>query len=297
MKTVFLFFIIMLSYVIAFSQAEKLSPQLKSEQVSVWAAISDNSALPALCYHPKKQTTTKRVKSADEISVVSVGTSANAYSYGYRGGQRSIVNVDNALGIITHNHRMGGELDPSGSSGDLGIDISYDQGNAWDCMIEIHEANIEIPGIYCNPVDVARYPSHGIFNPPGNTDPNEAYAVYFAPITWCIECATWGGYIFGTSKIGDPSITTKTMFCSDTAMGIHQNVPDGFCLNANGEFWAIDYNIHVITENWLHALILNRGSWDAQAEEYVLQQELLPCPTLTGDIPPPTAKIKPPFQV
>jgi hypothetical protein len=37
---------------------------------------------------------------------------------------------------------------------------------------------------------------------------------------------------------------------------------------------------------------LTRGSWDAQAEENVLQQELLPCPTLTGDIPPPCNRIE-----
>ncbi len=292
MKTLLASILLLFFCIASYSQSGQINPKLKTEHAIFGKAILNESQDISPDELKKKITPSSVAKSTNDISVVPLGTSANAYGYGHHGGQRSIINVDKELGIITHNHRMGGSLDPGQSSGDLGIDISYDDGISWDCMIEIHEANIEIPGIYCNPVDIARYPNHGIFNPPGNTNPNEAYAVYFAPINWCIECGIWGGYIFGSTKIGDPSITTKTMFCSDTASGIHQNIPDGFSLTSNGEFWAIDYNINILDENWMHALIVNRGTWDEQAGEFVLQQELLPCPTLTGDIPPPCNRVE-----
>ena len=292
MKTSVLFTLALIFSVVANSQPSQLKQNLKTEKAVFWTGIPNESTESDLRYHPKGQSPSRELKHTNGVSVVPLGTSANAYSYGYHGGQRAIINVDNELGIITHNHRMGGWLDPGQFSGDLGIDISYDHGITWDCMIEIHTANVEIPGIYCNPVDVARYPNHGIFNPPGNTNPNEAYAVFFAPITWCIDCGTWGGYIFGTSKIGDPSITTKTMFCSDTALGIHQNVPDGFTIKKNGGFWAIDYNVNLVDESWMHALIINHGTWNEQAEEFGLQQDLLPCITLTADVPPPCNRVE-----
>ena len=57
-------------------------------------------------------------KSTDAVLIIDIGTSANAYSYGYGGGQKSILAANNDINTITHMHRMGGVLDPGGYSGD-----------------------------------------------------------------------------------------------------------------------------------------------------------------------------------
>ena len=59
-------------------------------------------------------------KSTDVVSIIPIGTSVNGFSYGYGGGQKSILAANNDINTITHVHRMGGELDPGGYSGDLG---------------------------------------------------------------------------------------------------------------------------------------------------------------------------------
>ncbi|MDD3131582.1 MAG: hypothetical protein PHN94_07160, partial [Bacteroidales bacterium] len=119
-------------------------------------------------YAPQKGVTTPQeyqiqrpavYKSTDAVSIINIGTSANAYSYGYGGGQKSILSANNDINTITHFHRMGGELDPGGYSGDLGYDISTDGGMTWTNMVECNTATNNAGGEYYT--DAARYPNHG----------------------------------------------------------------------------------------------------------------------------------------
>lgn len=79
-------------------------------------------------------------RNTNVVSVIDIGTSANGYSYGYAGGQKSIVWADPNLNVVTNFHRMGGALDPGGYSGDLGYDISTNGGNTFTNMVEIYQA-------------------------------------------------------------------------------------------------------------------------------------------------------------
>jgi len=232
------------------------------------------------------------IENSREISVIPVGTSANAFSYGWGGGQRSIVNVNNDIGTITNMHRMGGTLDPGGYSGDLGYDISSNQGFSWTKMIAVHEADWYLPGVYCGPIDVARYPSHGVYNPNRNTDPDAAYTVHFAPILDCSNDIVWGGYVYGRSKIGNPADSTKHYVSSDTAAGYFQYIPDGFTVTSLGDFWAIDNNINLFEDIWLEELILNHGIWDENMEDFVLEQSKLSCTTEFSDFIPPCNRVE-----
>jgi hypothetical protein len=56
-------------------------------------------------------------RSADAVTILTLGSSANAYSYGYGGGQKSIVSAIPELNMVTNFHRMGGVQDPGGYSG------------------------------------------------------------------------------------------------------------------------------------------------------------------------------------
>jgi hypothetical protein len=142
------------------------------------------------------------------VTVVSIGTSANAYSYGYAGGQKSILYANNDINTVSHFHRQGGVLDPGGYSGDLSYDVSFDGGMTWTNQVECYIAENNAGGTYYT--DAARYPNHGIWNPEGNTDPDNAYLTFFAPtIDGSNGADSWGGYAIGRARFGDVLDTTK----------------------------------------------------------------------------------------
>ena len=189
---------------------------------------------------------------------------------------------------------MGGELDPGGFSGDLGFDVSFDHGNNWSVMNECFE--VVWSGWY--PEYPARYPQHGIFNPPGNIDPAEAYLVFFAPILdYSNGPDCWGGYSFGRSKLNDPTDTTKNFIHTEYETGIFQYIPDGFTVTSSGDFWAVDYNFDMshtqyTYEAWLQQLIISHGIWNELECDCQLCQFLLPCPTQDTINLPPCAKVE-----
>jgi hypothetical protein len=213
-------------------------------------------------------------KSTDIVSIINIGTSANAYSYGYGGGQKSIVWTVPELNMVTNFHRMGGELDPGGYSGDMGYDVSVDGGLTWTNMIEMYVAENNAGGEYYT--DAARYPNHGVWNPEGNTDVNNAWMNYFAPnLDGSNSTDSWGGYSFGAVNMGDPSIKTKNLQSSEDP--VYQYIPDSYELTKQGVVWVVDVN-----QDWSSgavdyqgSLIINRGEFDEAEGDFIFEQSLM----------------------
>jgi hypothetical protein len=211
------------------------------------------------------------------VSIISLGTASNANSYGYAGGQRSILYSNNDINTVTHLHRMGGTLDPGGYSGDLGLDISTDGGMTFTVMNEIYTSTIS-GGTYN--LDAARYPNNGIWNPEGNTDPNNAYVTYYAPtIDGSNGADSWGGHAFGRARIGDLTDTTKNLTSSTPPF--YQYLPDAYDVSKDGIIIAVDAN-----QDWtsgtlvyMGSLIVYRGVWDEGVEDFVFERSLLDFPT------------------
>jgi hypothetical protein len=224
------------------------------------------------------------------VSVVDIGTSANAYSYGFSGGQRSILSVNNDINTIVHIHRMGGALDPGGSSGDLGYDISTDGGATWSTMTEIYTMRY-YPDYTSDPI---RYPQGGICNPVGNVDPSEAFITFFAPVLGESNGYFWGGYAWGRSKIGDPDDTTRHTNASDPNAGRFQYNPDGFTVTDMGDFWAVDLNQDWTSGEpvWLDEMIISHGIWDNDTKTYMLEQNIMACQTSDSAGIPPMLKVE-----
>ncbi len=212
-------------------------------------------------------------RNTNVVSIIDIGTSANAYSYGYAGGQKAIVWADPNLNVVTNFHRMGGALDAGGYSGDLGYDISTDGGNTFTNMVEIYIAENNAGGQYFT--DAARYPNHGIYNPAGNTDLANSWLVYHAPnLDGSNAVDSWGGYSYGVANLNDPSNRTKNLQSSGE---VKQYIPDAFDITNTGEVFVVDVN-----QDWgsgslvyLNSLIVNKGTWDETAEDFVYTQELL----------------------
>ncbi|MBU1369704.1 MAG: T9SS type A sorting domain-containing protein [Bacteroidetes bacterium] len=218
-------------------------------------------------------------KNTDIVSIIDIGTSANAYSYGYGGGQKSIIWTVPELNMVTNFHRMGGELDPGGYSGDLGYDVSFDGGLTWTNMIEMYVAENNAGGEYYT--DAARYPNHGVYNPEGNTDVNNAWMAYHAAnLDGSNSTDSWGGYSFGAVNMGDPSIKTKNLQSSESP--VYQYIPDGFDLTKQGVVWVVDVN-----QDWSSgavdyqgSIIVNRGEFDEADGDFVFDQFLLDAPVV-----------------
>ena len=229
-------------------------------------------------------------KNVNVVNIIDIGTSANAYSYGYGGGQKSIVWAVPELNMVTNFHRMGGVLDPGGYSGDLGYDLSVDGGLNWENMIEMYIAENNAGGEYYT--DAARYPNHGVWNPEGNTDINNAWMSYFAPnLDGSNSTDSWGGYSYGAVNMGDPSIRTKNL--QSTASPYYQYIPDGFEITKNGNVYVLDVNQDWSSGSVVYqeSLILNRGVWDDGEEDFIFTQELLDAPVAEATTRPAHSQI------
>jgi hypothetical protein len=206
-------------------------------------------------------------KSTDAVSIIDIGTSANAY--GVANGGKSNLMVNNDLNVISCIHRMGGALDPGGYSGDLGYDVSKDGGMTWSVMTETYTAYQNAGGLYY--LDAARYPQHGIYNPVGNTDPDNAYIAYAAATTG-FSNDSWGGFCWGRGSIGDPTDTTYNFINIPGAVtGIYRYVPQGMTVAKGGDFWVADGNIQwtsPTTSIYMGSLILTRGIWNEDVMDF-----------------------------
>ncbi len=175
----------LLALTIAFSGYSQQKPVLKGDVKSASAIKADRIGWEPVKTKPITTSTVntpanyKNTGDVNFVTVVSIGTASNAYSYGYAGGQKSMLYANNDINTISHFHRMGGTLDPGGYSGDLGYDVSIDGGMTWTNQIECYTATNNGGGTYF--IDAGRYPNHGIYNPIGNTDPDNAYLTFLAP--------------------------------------------------------------------------------------------------------------------
>jgi hypothetical protein len=283
LSTVFTVFVFMLS-----AQKQQLKPNLKFEKPIEAFQKSNMNENKLLAGELTPAVPSFNYKTTDAVNIVPLGTSANAYSYGFAGGQRSMVCTNDELGIVTNIHRMGGALDPGGYSGDLGYDFSTNWGMDWSVMNEFYEAG---DGYMFLP---ARFPQQGIFNPIGNTNPDDAYMVYLAPILDGIN-PPYGKYVYGRVRIGDNTDTTVNFSSSDPSSGIYQNVPDGFTVTATGDFWAVDYNAAMSPtggNEWLQQLLISHGVWNQTEDDYEMTQFLLPCPTLDTTMRPICGRVE-----
>lgn len=219
-------------------------------------------------------------KGTNVVTVIDIGTSANAYGYGYGGGQKSLVAAVPELNIVTNFHRLGGAA--GGTGNQLGYDISINGGLTFTNQIQVYNA--------ASTVENPRYPNHGLFNPVGNTDINNVWLQFHAP-TLDNSNGNWGGYGFGVGKIADPSVKTKHNQASNPP--IYQYIPDAYEITRQGKVFVVDVN-----QNWTSGsvvyngnLIINKGVWDDTDDDFVFTQELLDAPVNAATTRPADVKV------
>lgn len=218
------------------------------------------------------------------VTVIPIGTSANAYSYGYGGGQKTIVWADDNLNTVINIHRMGPGATP-GLAGYLSIDRGMNGAATpgdWTNNIEIYNSTISGGQYY---LDAARYPQGVLYNPAGNTDPANAYVAFYAP-NLSATATTWGGQSYGVANLMDNSDTTKHLIPYNPPP--YNYIPDGMTISKNGVVLVTD-----IDQEWPSStsviyqgnIILHRGEWNNNLKDVEYETQLIELYTEDGSRP------------
>ncbi|PLX04813.1 MAG: hypothetical protein C0595_01840 [Marinilabiliales bacterium] len=212
-------------------------------------------------------------RDANIVTVVSLGTVANAYGWGYAGGQQSLIPVNQDLNTIAVVHRMGGNDDPGGYSGDLGYDVSFDGGLTWSTMNEFYIASENEGGEYF--LDAARYPNAGFVDASlAGKGLEDSYFTYFAPNLWGLN-DIWGGYSYGVVNLTDTSYHTKNIYIEED---YYLGVPSAFFQKPNGDAFSLDIDYDLTSSTYNDQLIYIKGQWDSGLEDMVYTFDGLDAP-------------------
>jgi hypothetical protein len=206
------------------------------------------------------------LKDIAAVNTTPIGQAGNAWGFAYM--RTTFLWAVNDINSISFIHRM---VDPPGT-GYLAYDVSMDGGLTWSTNNQVYDPSL--PGGYNG-----RYPQGVLYNPDGNTDPNEAYFSYFAPTLDGSNTGggtNWGGYAWGTKKFASGSLPTQTDQPSTNEF--RQYLPSGFTLTQLGETWVVDEENDGSSGSFEYTgnLIVGHGTWDAGNEEFAYTFDHLP---------------------
>lgn len=183
--------------------------------------------------------------SAANIARIQIGQAGNAF--GMIAGVKNNIDYNPQTDLIAVIHRNNEPVSGAitGPANRLVLNYSTDNAATWTQRIiyQSGRPGSTIPYDSAN----ARYPQGMIFNPPGNTDPNNAYFTFygagldgtnenrFAPPS--PNDKGWGGFAYGTAQI-DGSNFHDNNISSDTVNGIAHLIADAFWVTQGGKSYV-----------------------------------------------------------
>jgi hypothetical protein len=188
-----------------------------------------------------------------------IGQAGNAFGFAYT--RNTFLWADDNLNTITFVHRM---INPPGT-GYLAYDISKDGGETWTNNIQVYDPTLS------NAYN-ARYPQGGIYNPAGNTNPDNAYFHYFAPTLDGSNsggATNWGGYAYGVMNLGEGATPTQTN--RPSVPPYYQCLPAAFTITQTGEAWMVDESTQGNSGGYTYngELIIGHGIWDNSVSDFI----------------------------
>ncbi len=207
------------------------------------------------------------------LTFVAIGAAGNAY--GFYGDPRTYLWADPNINSVVFTHRM--IVDPPGSYGNsrVSYDVSTEEGmdGTWTNNIQVYEP-LGPGGQY--PLAAGRYPQGAIYNPPGNTNPDNAWYAYFIP-TIIDENGIWGGYAHGTNNLTtvDPPAPTQTNL--NSGGDIWRLIPDAYTVTQEGFAWCADGSFDGANNfAYLGNYIFNKGTFNTDINDYEYDEWLMP---------------------
>lgn len=170
----------------------------------------------------------------DVVSYISIGTAYNLYTILL--SEQSQVSYDPDINSISFVHRQNSGT--TGGSGGLSYDLSTDGGVSWvtnNILTPAYNSGTELPD-----VSGARYPSAALWNPEGNTDPNNAYIVAHGPELTPVTAGSWGATFKLTERL-DGANSSEVYYSEDDASGDYHAY--GIQAYASGSLWDAKTNL------------------------------------------------------
>ena len=218
--SIFSLFAIFLPYTMAQQSVDHAT--LKS------SSIKANEGAPANLA-PINRNLSNAALRAGAVNAIPLGSAANVYTILTESQNQVMYNSDiNSLVFV---HRQ--NLHYPGPSGVIVFDASTDGGANWETNIGPLSPSISNGTA---PTDGARYPSATIYNPGGNTDPNNAFIIATGPAL--IPAASWGRMWFGSARLDGTDVSDTLMTAPLTPLD-GGYFPYGLSMTPQGTAWAI----------------------------------------------------------
>ncbi len=200
----------------------------------------------------------KNSRGKEIVNPIEIGQSGNAWGFSYN--RTTFLWADNDINSVSFIHRM---VNPPGT-GYLAYDLSTDRGETWSVNNQVYDPTAQ-------DAYNARYPQGMIYNPVGNTNPEEAYFTYFAPTLDASNPSgggTWGGYAWGSQRLADGAVPTQTNLPSDD--DFFQYLPSGYTLTQLGDAWIVDEENSGESGDYEYTgyLIVGHGIWNDNIEDF-----------------------------
>lgn len=166
---------------------------------------------------------------------VQLGSSYNIYSILLDAQNQVYYHPD--LDALTFIHRQNNGED--GGSGIISYDVSFDGGETWDAMNKQITPTLDLSGDGSYIGNGNRYPSGTIYNPPGNTDPANAYFVGAGPAlhTDPVFGNGWGWEYVASSKLQfEAGSVVENYYTNADTTSFH---PFSIVSNPDGSLWYV----------------------------------------------------------
>jgi hypothetical protein len=179
-----------------------------------------------------------------------IGSSKNQYST--LTSVQNCLNYNEALNTLVFAHRQ--NQSASGGSGVINATFSTDGGATWDSTFSLTS-------------NFNRYPSGVIFNPAGNTNPQNAYAVVAGPSLYP-DLADWNAHFFAHGKL-DKS-TTKEQYILTANTPFIEGFPVRQHMQADnqGRVRIMGYTTDTTDSFYTGAYVVT-GTYDAAGDSFV----------------------------
>lgn len=197
---------------------------------------------------------------------IPAGHSANIYGCAF--GPKSYLTYDPDLNTLVFTHRTDPAVTGDGSSGWLRYDISTDGGTTWTSDA----------GPTWSPNNTttfnARYPQGTIFNPSGNTNPNNAYLVPFGPTLSATNGGSWGGNLMGSYKLDGTANNVIEVQTGDFP-GINFLIAEDITFSPSlQKVFGLNQNQDLnVAGDYTDSVIVSVGTWDAGTSTVVFSHE------------------------
>ncbi len=202
----------------------------------------------------------KRGSSSSKVAVASVAMGAGPNAYGPAFGPRENVWADEDLNTIVFIHRSDFGVNGDNGSGSLRYDMSTDGGKTFNSNFGPIWNTTSAVGSSPGP---ARYPLVTLYNPTGNTTPNNAYLAFQAP-TLNGSNGSWGGLLQGSVKAGGTTDLTTSV---DSSGGDDWYVvPSAFTAYKDRTF-GINLS-NDLGSAYRDSLVVLKGVWNTSNKDY-----------------------------